>query len=482
MGVYVYSGRTIDAWYFQEGHHKKLDKIPVPLPKDPVYISETAIGLRRYDATKKVQNYWVDFDTSFHEIGGVQLKIVDSLGHIQRFFWANLDPVYSQKIDYQQVKLIQTKRGGVTVLIDGESYNLRHSGFYNGNHHLHQIVPYKLQNTNKSFYIQESPHGGGDYLQWLVHKGKRSVGHSFYRYGEDGSLLDSHFVYFSPPIDSIGNFYLDYDDYSSDYLLNDGKRHAVKNTLLGAYGRDEKIEGIFSILHTFNPNGIFYNFRNQIFDGLPIEEFNSFRNKEVLKKVHATCQAVGYPNILSDSLFSLIQYNIHKDRIASYQPNLSLKNIADSLIYYFPKKNASKYYQKFWKRRKEEGIDTLTYEILQDILSSYQGKKVTKTQVGYGVLGQCMKYDLALRQTNRENQTTILLNYYQYLYDNNLKQSAYGLVFLAEETQDISINRDSIFQTLNISDRVYLRDNKKNVLTKDTPIWINENESTYNYY
>ena len=72
-------------------------------------------------------------------------------------------------------------------------------------------------------------------------------------------------------------------------------------------------------------------------------------------------------------------------------------------------------------------------------------------------------------------RTKLFLNYYNYLSKIGLNQSAYNLIFLNNETENVNIDRQKIFDELNTNKKTYLMNNKTYFLSPNKPKWI-ENE------
>lgn len=60
-----------------------------------------------------------------------------------------------------------------------------------------------------------------------------------------------------------------------------------------------------------------------------------------------------------------------------------------------------------------------------------------------------MFYNIELNESNDLKRRRIVLSYFNYLKKINLEHSAYNLIFELEITKNLTINTDSLLQTLN---------------------------------
>ena len=470
--------KPTETWYFSKGFDKKIDKSGIKtVISDSSNISKKAFQLIRYNK-EKIVSYWIDLDTTYLHDNNIRIKIVDSSGCILRYLDSWLVPDLDKGIDYNEFSFSEDKKGNVIILSNGIEYGIFHSGDMMGLHHFDFSIP---KNIIKKASLQYDWNGYNYINSWITYEGLKEDFHFLYKYSYEGELIDSFYVTIKPEDFRISdNFFIQYKDWNPEkqsYIINSGKIYFIEPDFkpFGGYGKDEDIIFINPIIHSFNTNGYLNNISECISFGKSIEAFDWMRNKSILSILNNTVKSIGYSKFISKSEFNDEKYDIRNGYLLRYNERYSLKDLNDSLIFYYSNNSAPIYYQEFWERRKSEDIENVVFKILKDIQKHYSGQfpEIDNRFVN-DTLKTLLIYDLDYQTAIEKEKPKILIDYFEYLNGIGLKQSAYNLIFLSSVTDSINLDREEIYNNLEINKKFCLIDNKKYFLNMNKPKWIED--------
>lgn len=476
-----------NEWYFTQGFEKNIRKKKVNTQlADSSYASSNAIRLTRYNEQKQLISYWVDIDRIELAEKKIRLKIIDSLGYVHRFIEERIAVGEKDTIlpNFNEGKLIEKKNGSIAFSVqDKEFIIINYSEI--DQHYLDVIIPNKLKDKHPSFQEYWSKNAQ---KYWVTYEGQREQFHMLYKYSYEGNLLDSCFVKISPNIKKVNNYFIDFKRYDDKFFYNDGIKHTMELIPYAGYGDDQSFIYIHPFLHTFEKEGLFQNYIDRIWHGSPLKDVDFLRDSSTLKIVHETIKNIGYDQFLSKESFVEKSYRFD-DKCLSWKRkndsiNYSLQDINDTLIYsYHLSSQKDDYYQDFWNRRKKEGTDEMVFEILCDLQKYYQDKDVAvQNKFVNDTLQNMLQYDLQYQQADSTKKGSVLVELYDYLNQIGLKHSAYNLIFLNSATEHIGLDREKIWEALNVTRPVYHLEDKKYFLNTNQPQWIQYERYSEYYY
>ena len=473
MVAYSIGFKPRETWYFSRGFDKKLSQTRCTiLIADSTNISDKAIPLVRMNKNT-TETYWVDFEPGFFDENNIRLRIIDSNGYIARYLDGWLEPETTSPFEINNMSLSQDKKGNLIINNLGTKHRLHHMGDMMGPHHFDFEKPKNLKN-NTSLNLEW---GGMDYsLFWLEYRKKVDGFHLINKYSYNGDIVDSFYIIIPDTIKIVKNHFF----YNESYLLNGGKCYTYQNKgkPFGGYGKDEGFVILSSVLHSFKKDSYFTQCLKQIWYGDHIPDFDWLRNKKNLRIVNETIKSIGYSKFLSKEAFQEKKYGIRAEYFINHNLGYSLRDINDSLIYFYEKTNAPIYYREFWERRNKEGIKTVVYDILTSLQRHYIGSELA-IQKHYinDTLSTLLNYDLKIQD---DNHADTLVSYYNYLNRLGLKQSAYNLMFIDSISDGRGIDKEQLFQQLDPKSRVIIKEGKPHFLTTEIPDWISlEPSPTY---
>ena len=476
MMVYGHIIKPTETWYFSKGYDKKIISSNIKTEiSDSSNISSRSIRLDRKD-NDTIKSYWIDFDTTIHSENMVRIKIVDDKGYILRFLDGWLVPEPGNEIIYSSISFNEDKNGNIWVKLGNSEHRIYHAGDMMGMHHFDINSP-KIIKQRPSFQMNWD--GYNFEYSWITFEGIKDDFYSFYQYSYQGDLIDSFYVSKKHEDLKISdNHYIEYNEWNDDYQFNIINRgnifyYEIHENPFGGFGQDLNITCLNPLLHSLQKNGYINACLSHVSFGEPIAAFDWIRNAAVLKIVNETVKSIEYSKFISKDEFQEKKYGIKGKNFVNYNLGYSLSDINDSLIYYFQNKSSPEYYKEFWSRRKNENIDTLVFKILNEIKNHYSNSSNNiDTQFINGTLKKIMTYDLTIQNIKNEEKAEIYLDYYNYLTKIGLNQSAYNLIFLNNETENIIIDRKKIYNNLMINKLPYIKNNKTYFLSENKPKWI----------
>lgn len=182
-----------------------------------------------------------------------------------------------------------------------------------------------------------------------------------------------------------------------------------------------------------------------------IKMFKWLRNPENLTKAFNTFELLGLENFLSKEQY----YNkklFNSDYWSYDWNNKSLNDICKVLIVsYTDSTEIDKYYIDFWNRRRLEGNDFATYNILKRIDNIYASKFIesTKPSNDYDtIMYRLLDYDIRMQKSDTLTRTKVIVNYFEYLKQIGLEHSAYNLICKVSLFRNLKLNLDSLVYTL----------------------------------
>lgn len=479
LTAYIIYGQIIkpkETWYFSVGFDKNIDKNMNTIAiSDLSNISNNAYQLIRKN-NDKIVSYWIDIDTFYRKENQVRIKIIDKKGRIIRYLETWLVPEIKNDKLYKDYQFSEEKNGRITILSARIKYRIFHSGDMMGLHHFNYSIP---KNISQNASLQYDWDGYNFVNTWITYAAKRNDFHILYRFSYEGELIDSIYCVFKEKDFKLSdNYFINYEDYNSDnpiHIIVKGNRYVGKRICypFGGYGEDKEVVYADPTLHSFSEDGYFNNIYKEISFAEPIKQIDWMRNPNVLRTLYNTFKSIGYSKFISKTEYTKKKYCISDDCFINYPQGYSLKDINDSLIFYYSNKTAPVYYDKFWKRRQSENTDKIAFEILKDI-KNYYSEKYSEAEVKFinDTLKNLLNFDLKYRMSSENEKPTVLTDYYNYLNNIGLHQSAYNLIFLSTETDGVELDRQKIYEGLEINDKYYLINNKKYFLNNNHPKWV----------
>ncbi|QNL21265.1 hypothetical protein HZR84_04710 [Hyphobacterium sp. CCMP332] len=186
------------------------------------------------------------------------------------------------------------------------------------------------------------------------------------------------------------------------------------------------------------------------------------RKPENLKIIHETFKKFGYMDLIGSRLNDnpLILQGI-------YIKNKPY-NLIDSLIIAFDNKDLDvKYYREFWLRRQKEKNDTVVYEILKDIKSTYMTfltPEAISDRADMEFVNDTLLQLLEIEYPDQPLTKDLAIEHFKTLNELGFHQSAYNLLFERSEYSGIDWNKEQLKEKLRTTeDYVYpwFEDNEK---------------------
>jgi hypothetical protein len=218
------------TWYFTNGFDKKVtENIKSKLILDSINISEKAIKLTRNNKDS-IYSYWVDVDTLYYYDNDQRIyanvKIVSAQGKILRYLSGWLEPESNDKINLINYKLVETKKGNISFILDDREFFLSHLGDEMGLYHLDIIRPNNISADASLSMI----FGGYNYTySWIEYENQKDDLFVLKKYNYQGVLKDT--IYATMPIkwnkELDENYHFEYT-YNSMVLIDAGKKYKLK--------------------------------------------------------------------------------------------------------------------------------------------------------------------------------------------------------------------------------------------------------------
>ncbi len=129
---------------------------------------------------------------------------------------------------------------------------------------------------------------------------------------------------------------------------------------------------------------------------------------------------------------------------------LSLHDVVQKLIEQSGElTDTTNYFQKFWARRRVENNHETVLNILRDLDELYNANKpVEIDRVKNTELYELINFNVALNESDSLNAKGITYDYFNFLKKSGLEHSAYNLIFEVRFLSDLSVNKDSLLNTL----------------------------------
>lgn len=197
------------------------------------------------------------------------------------------------------------------------------------------------------------------------------------------------------------------------------------------------------------------------------ENYKWLRKQENLLMTFNVLKQLGLKRVLSEDQY---RTKLFEDDYWDYDwEGFSLDEIVKKMIStYSQKLDTTNYYHKFWERRKSENNSEAVIQILKEVDDFYNQKEIVNIDNYDSKLFNLIKFNIELNESNSMQKNNVALSYFNYLKEIGLEHSAYNLIFELESTKNITVNKDSILNTLSfdtIPEDIYWR-------TRNNAEWI----------
>lgn len=186
------------------------------------------------------------------------------------------------------------------------------------------------------------------------------------------------------------------------------------------------------------------------------------RQSENIIIVHETFKKGFYDTFLTGELLDQTPFIYN-----GIYTTVSLRTRIDSLVLTYPDyKNASKYYREFWARRVAEHNDSTVFLVLDEVQTIINGNGVRIRSEH--VNDQLNSMIQIVEDWQGDLDEIAAMSHFNFLRTSGFHQSAYNLLFESYIYDEVTLNRDSLKNTLKTesvgTDTVSLR----NVFIQDT--------------
>ena len=171
------------------------------------------------------------------------------------------------------------------------------------------------------------------------------------------------------------------------------------------------------------------------------------RQPKNLMMIHETFKKIGYEKIIGDQLD--VQPFILQDLYINKSP----RDLIDSLVLTYDQPALDiKYYREFWLRRQEEKNDSVVYQILREIQTTYQ-PDVLVTEVQEDLVNDTLYHLLKIEYNPLPLTNEIARENFKKLAEMKFHGSAYHLLFEREEYAAIEWEKEVLRKQLQITEK-----------------------------
>jgi hypothetical protein len=142
--------------------------------------------------------------------------------------------------------------------------------------------------------------------------------------------------------------------------------------------------------------------------------------------------------------------------------------LIDSLILAFNNKDLDvKYYREFWLRREKEKNDSIVYEILKDIKSSYitfLPPEALSSKADNELVNDTLLQLLEIEYPKELLSTELAIEHFEKLRELGFHESAFNLLYQRSEYSEVNWNKEELKKKLKTTENFvypWFEDNKK---------------------
>lgn len=186
------------------------------------------------------------------------------------------------------------------------------------------------------------------------------------------------------------------------------------------------------------------------------------RKPENLKMIHETFKKFGYLNLIE------VHLNSNPLVLQDIYINTEPYNLIDSLILAFENKDLEvKYYPEFWSRREKEKNDSVVYDILKDIKSSYVTflpPEVMSNQADGQFVNDTLLQLLKIEFPKQPVTTEQAIEHFEKLRELGFHESAFNLLYQRSEYSEINWDKEELKKKLKTTENYvypWFEDNEK---------------------